>query len=115
MILLAAMLLQPPAIGAEQRARSPYLACAADVADHGLKSRRSAAELAGQAELKCEPLLEANVETSLAVLEQQRADGAEMSSLDRLAARDQLRTRLHADLKAVVVNRVTVQRAASGR
>lgn len=110
MLLLALVLAPASLISEEQRSRSPYLACGADIADRGIRSKRSPTELASQAELKCEPLLEVNVATSLTALADQRSEA--MSELETLATKDRIRTRLREDLKRVVVNRVTVERAA---
>jgi hypothetical protein len=107
MIALAA-----PAV-AQDRARSPYLACGADFADQNArKKRKSAEELAFNASRLCEPALDQNVAFSLEKLQADAAaSGRPLSEADLPQARVMLRQKLREGLTQIVQNRVTYRRA----
>ena len=108
-----AMSVATAATAADPRTQSPYLACAADEADRSFKSKRPIATLQERAAKKCDPLLEANVANSLAVMVSGPSpSGAEYTQGEKLALRDMLREKLRNDLSAIVENRVTYHRAA---
>lgn len=108
-LLLLALAPAGPAISDEARLRSPYLACAADLADKRVRSARPVAQVQSEAELKCAPWLEANVSNSLAVMLTGRDA---VPKLQQLLIKDQLRQSLAEQLKTVVANRLLAQRAA---
>ena len=114
-LLVAAAAIAPPgaASAADPRAQSPYLACAADEADRAFKSKKPIAKLQERAAKKCDPLLEANVNNSLAVMVKGPSpSGGEYSQGEKLAIKDMLREKLRNDLSMIVENRVTFHRAA---
>ena len=97
----------------DPRARSPYLACAADEADRSFKSKKPIATLQERAAKKCDPLLEANVANSLAAMVSGPSpSGGEYSQAEKLAMKDMRREKLSNDLYGIVENRVTFHRAA---
>ena len=98
---------------AQDRARSPYLACGADFADlNASKKRKSAEELAFNASRLCEPMLDQNVAFSLETLQADAAaSGRPISEADLPQARIMLRQRLREGLTQIVQNRVTYRRA----
>lgn len=98
---------------ADPRAQSPYLACGADEADRSFKSSKPILKLQERAAKKCEPMLEANVNNTLAVMVSGPSpSGAEYTQAEKLALKDMLREKLRNDLSAIVENRVTYRRAA---
>ena len=113
LIATASAILPAAALAADPRAQSPYLACGADEADRSYKSSKPIATLQERAAKKCEPMLEANVNNSLAAMVTGPSpSGVEYTQAEKLALKDMLREKLRHDLSTIVENRVTFHRAA---
>lgn len=111
-VSLIAMLGVAVPAAAQDRARSPYLACGADFADKFAKSRKPAEEIAFNAGRLCEATLDQNVAYSLETLQRDAAaSGRPITEADLPQARIMLRQRLREGLTQIVQNRVTHHRA----
>lgn len=110
-LLIAVFGLAVPAI-AQDRTRSPYLACGADFADQNAKKRKPAEELAFSAAKLCEPALDQNVLFSMEKLQADAAaSGKPLTEADLPQARIMVRQRLRESLTQIVQNRVAYHRA----
>ncbi len=112
-ILLATLALAATPAVAQDRTRSPYLACGADFADQNAgKKRKSAEELAFNAGRLCEAALDQNVAFSLETLQAEAAaSGKPLAEADLPQARIMVRQKLRESLTQIVQNRVTYHRA----
>lgn len=111
LLLISMFAIAAPA-AAQDRARSPYLACGADFADQQAKKRKPAEEIAFNAARLCEPMLDQNVTNSLESLQRDAAaSGKPLADADLPQARVMLRQRLREGLTQIVQNRVTYHRA----
>jgi hypothetical protein len=100
----------------QDRARSPYLACADDVARSSYISSDTVPQIQARAAVKCKPFLERNIDLSVAtIMKDAAASGKPLPAKAKSDLRGIIRPKLRNAFNLLIQNNVTVLRQGGSK